>query len=294
MGHRADDFTLSPASGVRLAGTEEGEGAPIVLLHGLTATRRYVVHGSRMLARSGHRVLAYDARGHGESSPAPRRDAYEYSDLVCDLRALLHELASERVVLVGSSMGAATAMALALAEPERVAALVQVTPAYDGAPRDGSPREGAPQHDGESREPHRGEPTTWPQLADDLDAGDIDAFVEHVGVRAVPERYREPAELALRQRLGRHRDPHAVADALRVVPYSRAFDGLEALADLDLPVLVVASRDEADPGHPLALARDYARLLPRSRLLVEEEGESPLAWRGAQLSRAIADFLAES
>ena len=58
-----------------------------------------------------------------------------------------------------------------------------------------------------------------------------------------------------------------------------------------MPVLVVGSRDETDPGHPLAVAEEYARRLPRAELVVEEAGEAPLAWRGAQLSRAIADFL---
>jgi pimeloyl-ACP methyl ester carboxylesterase len=49
---------------------DAGEGIPVVLLHGLTATHRYVVMGSRSLERSGHRVIAYDARGHGRSDPA--------------------------------------------------------------------------------------------------------------------------------------------------------------------------------------------------------------------------------
>src|SRR5829696_5667344 len=53
------------AGGVTLAGEESGEGTDVVLLHGLTATRRYVVMGSRSLQRDGHRVIAYDARGHG-------------------------------------------------------------------------------------------------------------------------------------------------------------------------------------------------------------------------------------
>ena len=57
--------------GAALRGEAAGDGHPIALLHGLTATRRYVVHGSRALARSGFRTLAYDARGHGESDPAP-------------------------------------------------------------------------------------------------------------------------------------------------------------------------------------------------------------------------------
>ena len=60
----------------------------IVLLHGLTATRRYVVMGSTALQRGGMRVLAYDARGHGHSSPAPDRE-YGYEHLASDLAAVV-------------------------------------------------------------------------------------------------------------------------------------------------------------------------------------------------------------
>ena len=56
--------------------TDDGDGTPVVLLHGLTATHRYVVMGSKALERSGHRVIAYDARGHGRSDPAPDSEAY--------------------------------------------------------------------------------------------------------------------------------------------------------------------------------------------------------------------------
>ena len=49
--------------GFSLAGEDAGEGIPVVGLHGLTATRRYLVMGSRSLERSGHRVVLYDARG---------------------------------------------------------------------------------------------------------------------------------------------------------------------------------------------------------------------------------------
>lgn len=265
---------LSPIPGLRLDGEEAGEGRPVVLAHGLTATRRYVLQGSRLLARSGHRVISYDARGHGESSPAPDAGAYEYSDLVGDLRHVLDELGLDRPVLAGSSMGAATALALALAEPERASALVQITPAFDGSlRRDASDLD------------------HWDGLAQALAEGDIEAFLERSEVNAVPERFRETALLAVRQRLERHRSLPAVGDALRVVPRSQAFEGLDGLEQLDLPVLIVASRDETDPGHPLAVAQAYARRLPRVRLIVEDPGQSPLAWRGSRLSKAIAEFL---
>ena len=76
-------FELGPAPLLR--GEAAGEGPPVVLCHGITATRRYVVHGSRALERAGHRVVAYDARGHGESDPAPAGQGYGYPRLVEDL-----------------------------------------------------------------------------------------------------------------------------------------------------------------------------------------------------------------
>ena len=61
-----------------------------------------------------------------------------------------------------------------------------------------------------------------------------------------------------------------------------------------MPTLVVASRDEADPGHPYAIGEAYAERLPRGRLISEEPGHSPLAWQGARLSKAVAEFLGEA
>ena len=265
-------FEAPSADGSTLRAQIDGAGRDIVLLHGLTATRRNVVQGSRSLARQGARLIAYDARGHGESEPAPDSRAYEYRDLVADLESVLGAVGTERPVLAGSSMGAATAMAFALGDPDRVSGLVQITPAYDGAPR-------------EDDLDH------WDALAEALDREDVDAFVERSGANDLPERFREGARLATRQRIERHRHLGAVAGALRVTPRSVAFDGLGLLEGLEIPVLIVGSRDDADPGHPLAVAQEYARRLPRARLVVEEPGKPPLAWQGAQLSRAIAEFL---
>ena len=251
-----------------LRGETEGDGPAVVLLHGLTATRRYVVHGSHALPRAGCWTVAYDARGHGESDPAPDPSAYEYSDLVDDLRAVLDGLEVDRAVLAGVSMGAHTAARFALEEPDRVAGLVLITPAYAG------------------RDEER-----WEGLADALQRGGVEGFLDAWGADDVSERFRTAAMKAARQRLERHRRLDAVADALRVVPASRPFDGLEALADVQTPALVVGSRDEADPTHPLAVAQAYAERLPRGELLVEPAGKSPLAWQGARLSKAIARFV---
>jgi pimeloyl-ACP methyl ester carboxylesterase len=256
--------------GITLEGEAIGEGRPIVLLHGLSATRRNVVQGSRHLAKRGYRLIAYDARGHGASSPAP---VYDYGELVDDLDAVLERLDIERTALVGSSMGAATAMAFALEHPERVAALVQITPAYAGQPRADT------------------DVAAWEAMAADLERGGVDAFVEAALPTALPERWQEVTREAIRQRMERHEHLEAVAHALRQVPRSAPWDGLERLAQLDVPVLIVASRDEIDAMHPMAVAHEYERMLPSAALVVEEEGKSPLAWQGARLSGAIGDFL---
>jgi pimeloyl-ACP methyl ester carboxylesterase len=263
--------------GVRLAVAEAGpaDGAPIVLLHGLTATRRYVVMGSRTLERGGHRVLSYDARGHGQSSAAPSPDAYGYDELALDLRAVLDAAGIERAVLAGASMGAHTLLRFALDAPERVAGVAVVTPAFDPEePRDY---------------------TRWDALAEGLRRGGVEGFVAAYRVEdEVPEAWRDTVRTVLRQRMSQHADLAALADALHATPRSRPYESLAELGRLDVPAIVVADRDEADPGHPLAVGEAYAAAIPGARLLVEPPGRSPLAWQGGQLSRVIAELAAES
>jgi pimeloyl-ACP methyl ester carboxylesterase len=254
------------SGGVRLDGEEAGEGTPVVLLHGLTATRRYVVMGSKSLERSGHRVVAYDARGHGRSAPAGE---YGYEALAGDLLAVLDARGIERAVLAGASMGAHTIVRFALDHGDRASALVLITPAFEP--------------DGD-RDLDR-----WDALSAGLRDGGVEGFVAAYGEPRVPEAMRETVLTVLRQRLSAHEHPDAVAEALRQVPRSSPFSSWDELAELDLPVTVVASRDEADPGHPYAVGERFASAIPGALLLSEEPGRSPLAWQGGQLSRVIAE-----
>jgi pimeloyl-ACP methyl ester carboxylesterase len=255
-----------------LAGEEAGEGVPVVLLHGLTATRRYVVMGSKNLERNGHRVVMYDARGHGQSEPA---DAYGYDALAADLLAVLDDRAIDRAVLAGASMGAHTIARFAIEHRERAAALVLITPAFDP-------------------EPHDRGLDRWDALSEGLRTGGVDGFLKAYGEPQVPEALRETVRTVLRQRLSAHEHLEAVADALRQVPRSSPFSSWDELARLEMPVTVVASRDEADPEHPYAAGERYADVIPRARLESEEPGKSPLAWQGGQLSRVIAETAARA
>lgn len=78
-------------------------------------------------------VLAYDARGHGESPPVTDEALYTYPALSRDLRALLDAVGWERAVLAGASMGGATVVRVAMEQPERVEALVIARPASAGS-----------------------------------------------------------------------------------------------------------------------------------------------------------------
>jgi pimeloyl-ACP methyl ester carboxylesterase len=262
---------------VCLAVAESGEGPPVVLLHGLSATRRYVVMGSRALERDGHRVVAYDARGHGSSSPAPAEDAYTYEDLGLDLIGVLDELEIRRAVLAGASMGAHTALWLALHHPDRVAGLVVITPGYDPATQNDP-----------------GRLARWDALADGLERGGVEGFLAAYGTPAVPERWQGTVVTVIRQRMALHRHPEAVAQALRVVPRARPFGELAELGSIEVPVTVVASADEADPGHPQALGEAYAAAIPGARLVTDEPGKSPIAWQGSQLSWVIAGVASQA
>jgi 3-oxoadipate enol-lactonase len=268
------EFAVGPAPVLR--GTAAGEGTPIVLCHGLTASRRYVVHGSRALERAGHRVITYDARGHGESEAAPAGQGYGYPELIGDLERVVEaEVATERFLLAGHSMGAHTAVGYALAHPERLSGLVVIGPTYTGEIGDATL-------------------AYWDGLAAALEGEGIDGFVEFLTREgATAADWRESVARISRERMELHRDPCELARALRETPASRPFGSLEDLAGLDLPTLVVASRDEADPGHPYAVAEAYAEALPRARLISEDEGQSPLAWQGGRLSREIALFALE-
>ena len=267
-----EPLPFEPAGTPALRGESIGEGPPIVLLHGITATRRYVVHGSKLLPRRGYEVITYDARGHGESGAAPDNEGYGYPWLVADLERVIEERVGEgRFLLGGHSMGAHTAVAYALEHPERLAGLVVIGPVYAGVVTDEAL-------------------AYWDGLADALERDGVEGFVAFIDAQGPDPQWRETILRITRERIARHRNPRALATALREVPRSRPFDSLAELEFLDVPTLVVASHDVADPGHPYSVAEAYAERIPGARLVSEAEGDSPLAWQGGKLSREIADF----
>ena len=110
-----------------LAFLDEGDGDPVVLVHGFASTKEvnWVNPGwVSTLVRAGFRVLALDNRGHGQSAK-PRDPAdYKTERMAEDVLALLDHLSIPRADVMGYSMGARVTAFLALAHPERVRSAV--------------------------------------------------------------------------------------------------------------------------------------------------------------------------
>ena len=239
-----------------------------MLLHGLTATRRYVVMGSRVLERSGHRVIAYDARGHGRSDARARPDGIR---LRAARRATCERcwtaLGIERAVLAGASMGAHTVVRFALRNPERVAALGLITPAYDPAA-------------------HMPEPDAfagWDALARGLREGGVEGFLAAYDFAPCPTRGERPWKRSSTSACPPTSIPRQSPTLWKSFRARDHSSGSRSWPQSMRQRSWSRSRDEADPSHPLAVGERYAQAIPGR--VAAGGGRRPLA-------TALADRLA--
>ncbi|MBZ5587151.1 MAG: alpha/beta fold hydrolase [Acidobacteriia bacterium] len=119
---------FAPVEGGKLFYEVLGKGPAVVLIHGGMLDHRAWDPQIAALTR-GHRVVRYDAAGHGQS-PVPDKPWKTYEHL----RALLTQLGIRHAAIVGHSMGARIAIDLAIADPELVDALVLISPGMSGFP----------------------------------------------------------------------------------------------------------------------------------------------------------------
>jgi pimeloyl-ACP methyl ester carboxylesterase len=108
-------------NGVELYYEQQGEGDPVVLLHGWLDNASVWDSQIEFLAKT-HKVIAYDHRGHGRSD-RPRGD-YSVRTLADDLHTLTQNLGLGKVALVGHSLGSMTALTFALDHPDGLSRLV--------------------------------------------------------------------------------------------------------------------------------------------------------------------------
>jgi pimeloyl-ACP methyl ester carboxylesterase len=108
---------------VEIAYLDEGEGDPILLVHGFASSKNvnwvYPTWVSE-LKKNGRRVIAFDNRGHGDSSKLYDPAAYEIGIMAGDISALMDHLNIERADVMGYSLGSRMTSVLALREPQRL------------------------------------------------------------------------------------------------------------------------------------------------------------------------------
>jgi pimeloyl-ACP methyl ester carboxylesterase len=108
---------------VEIAYLDEGEGDPIVLVHGFASSKNvnwvYPTWVSD-LRKDGRRVIALDNRGHGDSEKLYDAAAYEIAIMASDVIALLDHLGIERADIMGYSLGSRMTAILAREQPQRL------------------------------------------------------------------------------------------------------------------------------------------------------------------------------
>jgi pimeloyl-ACP methyl ester carboxylesterase len=121
------------ANGITFHVTEEGDGPPVLLLHGFPDSRRLWRRQLPALAAAGYRAIAPDLRGFGETDRPERVEDYRMRVLVADVVGLLDAFGLERVALVGHDWGAGLAWHVAMHAPERVERLAVVSVGHQRA-----------------------------------------------------------------------------------------------------------------------------------------------------------------
>ncbi len=243
-------------SGATLDYALGGHTGPLVVqLHGLTSSRRRDAELGLDLPRAlrDHRVLRYDARGHGGSTGSPHAADYAWEHLALDLLELLDHVArGEQVHGVGTSMGSGTLLHAALRDPARFASLTLVVPPT-------------------AWETRRAQARTYLVNAELVEREGVEAFVE-LGLMA-------PTVPALAE--APHTRPEVAEALLPTVLRGAAATDLpdaESIGRITVPTLVLAWSD--DPTHPLSTAALLHEVLPESRLVVARTPYGVMAWPG--------------
>ncbi|MCX6501507.1 MAG: alpha/beta hydrolase [Microbacterium sp.] len=251
--------------GIDVAYSDEGSGPVVLSAHGLSSSRennrRMGLAEFREVAGS-HRLISYDARGHGETEGTADEADYHWSNLAEDLLALADFFSPDAPVsAIGSSMGTGTVLHAVTSRPDRFDRLVLTAPPTAWQTR-------AAQASG------------YRSLADLIENGEPGAWQDLVARMPIP---------AIFQGLPGYPQPPAVAADLTPTVF-RGAAGAD-LPPLDVigervthPTLIIAWA--GDPGHPVSTAEALHAAIDGSVLHVSETQGDLMTW-GAR----AAEFL---
>lgn len=124
-------------NGIQLNVVIEGEGAPVILLHGFPDSSYVWRNQIKVLAGSGYKVIAPDLRGFGDSDAPQGRGQYTLNIIAKDVTELLDHLDIKKAIFVGHDWGAALGWYLAIRHPERIERYVAISVGHPRAYRSG-------------------------------------------------------------------------------------------------------------------------------------------------------------
>lgn len=264
------DMNLLTGNGTSITYDDRGpqDGPPVVLIHGHPFNRSMWDPQADVLALAGHRVVAADLRGYGESEAVPGITLLE--DFARDIAAVMDQLGLERAVIGGLSMGGQIAMEFHRLFPERVLALVLADTFPEAETAEGKVFRNS--------------------LADRLLAEGMGGYADEVidkmvapyNITALPEAARHVLAMM------RSTSPEGAAAALR--GRAERPDYRESLAQLAVPALVVVGTD--DTYTPVAVAESMAEGIPDATLVViEGAAHMPNLERPDDFNAALRTFL---
>jgi pimeloyl-ACP methyl ester carboxylesterase len=244
-------------NGFELALEAFGKGPPLLFAHSLGSCRHQARRVLEPLADS-FQLIIFDQRGHCGSTPVTDPAQYQPGTMAQDIATVLDHLQIAQAIVVGESMGAATALVFATQQPKRVHHLVLVAPTAADTPNPGREMITA--------------------LADFADQYGLQAAADAVALAGMGSGIpRAVAQMITRN--WTHHDLASFVAANRSVPNWVLFDSLSPIAALRMPIGVFAWG--GDPSRPLSLARRIASAARRGRLetvdsLVELVGDPAL------------------
>jgi pimeloyl-ACP methyl ester carboxylesterase len=252
----------------RTAASASASSRPVILIHGLLLSQRMHWPLAEALAAHGNHVITVDLLGHGESDRPRDMTRYSMQFFGEQVVALMDHLEFEQAVVMGTSLGANTALEVALANPERLRGMVIEMPVLDNA-------------------------LLWSALAFTpllvaLTFGERGMGVLARGARALPRGllpfYANVMLDVFRQ------DPGPGGAVLQGLFFGRVAPHHNDRLKFNTPALVMGHR--RDPVHPFSDAGQLVEEMPNARL-IEADSLIELRMSPERLTGEIASFLDE-
>lgn len=236
-----DSSLRVPSDGIELAVETFGDGPWLVFAHGLTGNR----HGTRRQftpLADRYRIVIYDQRGHGDSTPVTDPALYDLDRMAGDMAAVMDALGIEQAIVGGESMGAATTLRFALRWPQRVRALLLTAPAFSDSENAAADQ--------------------IMNMGSEIRTYGMAGYLQRSAER-LRQQGASPEVIAIIAEMQSVHDPLSLATACETT-IRWVLPDLAQAAGLDAPACVIGWPN--DTLHPFTLAEQVAATLPNARL----------------------------